>query len=179
MANKGQQFETRINRIHRHYQSNKLAWTWHTYPPFLIERRMKNGRFNGRLMGEAPPDYLVFSQCRFFMIEAKSCSTKNRFPLANIARHQRRQLENVTYFGGMGLMFIRSEMRDAQWLVDWRDLELCWSEWRKHELRRDLAGEVMPRGVASVPFDDLAEMAIFTGHGSNVDYLKTLLSHGV
>ncbi len=174
--NKGQQFETRINRMHKLYQSTGRAWTWHTYPPFIVDRRFKNSKFNGRLIGDAPPDYLIFTGDWFFMMEAKTSSSKNRFPWSNVAAHQSRHLSNIARFGGIGLVFIRSEVRDRQWLIDWQKIAPRYQEFERVEMSREF-GTRAKRGQSSIEFDDLETLAICSGSGSDVDYLDSLLNY--
>ena len=166
----GQELETAINRMHRAYMSAGRAWCWHTFPPFLIDRRLAGGRFMGRLLGEAPPDYLVFSGGRFFMLEAKSFKLE-RFPWANLKAHQARQLSILDGFeGATAALVIRCVPRREVAVVLWAEVEEAWNAWRLVKTTNKRA----PRGAGSIAWDELRERAAVVLRWPDVDYLEAL-----
>ena len=171
MKGSGQQLETAIARIHRHYGTSGRCWAWHTYPPFLIDRRLKGGRFYGRLLGEAPPDYLVFAGGRFLMIEAKTIR-KERFPFANLPPHQARQLSIVDGFrDAAGVLIVRCVPAAETIALFWADVEEGWGQWHA---TRGSSTRAAP-GSASLAWAEMRDLAVWIGRGPDVDYLDRVV----
>lgn len=169
-GNRGQDWETAINRQHRVYSETGHAWTWHTYPPFLIHRRTgKGGEFHGRLMGEAPPDYLVFARGWLLMAEAKTIRSL-RLPWSAVKDHQARQLSQMdTIERGASILLVRCVPEGEAVAVMWTDVSDAWSQWRAYR-----AAARAPRGSASMAWPDLCDRAVWHGR-CGADYLGAVL----
>tara|TARA_Y100001973_G_scaffold89497_1_gene135901 strand:- start:106 stop:624 length:519 start_codon:yes stop_codon:yes gene_type:complete len=164
----GQVFETAINRQHREYSRAGRAWCWHTMPPFILQQRLKGGRFVGRLMGEAPPDYLVVADGRLYMIEAKSFKGP-RFPWANVKPHQARALAAIDAHAS-GWLLIRSVQFGEVAAIRWDRIAPDWDEWRSHKATNQRA----PVGSASIAWGELRGRASVVLKWPNCDYLAVL-----
>ena len=166
----GQEFETAINRQNRSYVRDGRAWCWHTFPPFILQQRLKGGRFIGRLMGEAPPDYLVFAAGQFFMIEAKSFKSA-RFSWANIHPHQARALSTLDEFdGAVAVLAIRSAAIGEVAFLRWSAVAEDWAQWRAHKISDTRA----PSGAGSMAWGDLRARAVVVLRWPDCDYLEAL-----
>ena len=171
MSGRGLELETAINRVHRGYIRDGRAWCWHTFPPFILQQRLKGGRFIGRLMGEAPPNYLIFAGGRFLMVEAKSIKSA-RFPWSNLKPHQARQLSICDGFDqAAAVLAIRCEPIGETVVVLWRDIEEDWGVWRTFKNNDERA----PSGAGSIAWGDLRDRALVVMRWPEVDYLDQLL----
>jgi penicillin-binding protein-related factor A (putative recombinase) len=96
---RGQALEFDLDVQHAAYHRDDRARMWRTYA-----RR----DFRGAYTGDAPPDYLgvLYSTGQAVAIEAKSTQAQ-RWAVANLHLHQRRDLEAVRRGGGLALVVLR------------------------------------------------------------------------
>ena len=174
-ANRGRNWETRLDRVHARYRKKGLAYIERLHPPFLLRKRTGKGSFEGILLGRGAPDYLVCTNGWTLLIDAKSTNSK-RFPYAKVPEHQAKAFDSIRERGGSrmgGLLLINFAKQNVAVAVDWRDIRTTYNHWVRNR-KMDLKS---PPGVASLSFESAKELGMWTGSSDvgDLNYLPAVI----
>lgn len=174
-ANRGRDWETRIDRVHKRYEAAKLAYIERLHPPFLIRKRTGKGLFEGILLGRGAPDYLVCSSGFTILMDAKE-HKGNRFPYAKVPEHQARAFDAIRSRGGgkmVGILLINYAKAGIAVAVSWEDIKETYYFWVRNR-KMDIKS---PPGVASLSLERALECCLWSGESQlgALDYLPTAL----
>jgi penicillin-binding protein-related factor A (putative recombinase) len=140
-ANRGKAFEQQLQLQLERYR--RAGWlVIRQYPAVLLQE----GGKSARVIGKAPPDWLLCKNGRLFVIDAKSHQGE-RWPLSEVAPHQARWFDETQAAGGQAGVVLNRE--GAVWWLPWCELGQWW-----HRHHRGEAG----RGQASLGAAELAEV---------------------
>lgn len=123
-ANRGKAFEELLGHWHARY-ARQGAYVQRNPTPYKIL-----GRHGLRLIAvperDAPPDFLVASQGRVILLDAKS-HRGARWPLGELAPHQARAFMDWTAQGEAFVAGVVLQLEDECWWIDWRSIEAAWA----------------------------------------------------
>ena len=136
---------------------------------------MGKGRFEGLLLGQGPPDYLICSAGYTFLMDAKEHKGA-RFPFGKIPEHQASAFDSINKYGGdkmTGLILVNYEKVGLAFAIDWRDIREAYYNWSKNRKR----GIKSPAGVASLSLEAAKEVSLWSGDSrlGGCDYLPAVL----
>jgi penicillin-binding protein-related factor A (putative recombinase) len=150
-ANRGRAFEKLIQLQLSRYQA--AGWlVIRNYPAVLLQE----GGKSARVIGKAPPDWLLVKNGDCILIDAKSHQGE-RWPLAEVAPHQAAWFDNAQQAGcivGIVLQF------QGVWWLSWEELGPRWHRWEEGNC---------PRGLASL---DGVELEAVGSRVEGVDFLS-------
>jgi len=137
-ANRGKAFEQLLGWQLERYR--KQGWlVIRQYPAVLLQ----DGGRSARVIGRAPPDWILHKNGLFLAIDAKS-HQGDRWPLAEVADHQARWFDQAEASGGVAGVVLSLE--GAVWWLPWEELGPRWRRWKEGDA---------PRGFASLDADSL------------------------
>lgn len=174
-ANRGRAWETRLNRVHSLYERAGLAYILRLHPPFLLRKSLGKGGFEGILLGNGPPDYLVCSAGFTLLVDAKE-HKGNRFPYAKVPDHQASAFDCIRVRGGdkmFGLLLVNFAKETTAVALDWRDIRERFYFWARHRV----ANQRCPSGEASLSLKEASERSLWMGNSAlgDLDYLPSVL----
>ncbi len=175
-ANRGRNWETRLNRVHSRYLEAGDAYIARLHPPYLMRKRTGKGGFEGILLGQGPPDYLICSMGYTFLVDAKEHKS-DRLPYARIPIHQATAFDMIHNYGGPkmgGLLLINFAKSQIAVAMDWRDVRDRYYKWAAYRA----ANERTPSGAASLTLTDAKEEGLWwetSESGATLDYLPSVI----
>lgn len=140
-ANRGKAFEQQLQwQLERYRRAGWLVIR--QYPAVLLQE----GGKSAKVIGKAPPDWLLCKNGQLYVIDAKSHQGE-RWPLSEVAPHQARWFDAAMQAGGQAGVVLSLE--GAVWWLPWFNLGARWHRWNEGNC---------PRGLASLAVDALQEV---------------------
>lgn len=140
-ANRGKAFEAQLGLQLERYRAQ--GWlVIRQYPAVLLE----NGGKSAKVIGKAPPDWILHKHGQFLAIDAKSHQGE-RWPLSEVADHLAAWFFATEQSGGIAGIVLN--LNGAIWWLPWEELGPRWSRWKEGDC---------PRGLASLEEDALIEV---------------------
>ena len=174
-ANRGRGWETKLNRIHKRYETSGLAYITRLHPPYLMRKSLGKGSFEGILLGQGPPDYLICSSGYTLLVDAKESKT-NRLSYSGVPEHQAFAFDQIRKCGGDkmgGMLLVNFAKANIAVALDWRDVRERYYFWA----RQRVVGKRSASGEASLTVDSAQESGLWWGDSlmGGCDYLPTCL----
>ena len=174
-ANRGRSWETRLDRVHKFYDKAGLAYIARLHPPYLMRKSLGRGAFEGILLGQGPPDYLICTSGYTFLVDAKEHKT-NRLPFAKVPQHQASAFDLLSERGGnkmTGLLLVNFAKVHTAVALDWKDVKEAYYFWCRERIK----GNRSKSGVASLSFEEAHEKSLWIGDSllGSCDYLPSVL----
>ena len=167
-ANRGKEWEARLDSQHELYQWRGIAYCQRNHPPIKVLGRWESTTFHACWAGAGPPDYTIVSAGVTFVADAKSCGGE-RWALSNVHEHQAEAMTAANKAGAIGLILLWHHGVSRCYALLWRDMDPLWRAWKRaNELGR------APPGTASLAADGLAALACWSGR--SWDWLPGVLA---
>jgi penicillin-binding protein-related factor A (putative recombinase) len=122
-ANRGRPFEQLLGlQLERYRREGWLVIR--QYPAVLLQ----DGGRTARVIGKAPPDWILYRNGLFLALDAKSYQG-DRWPLSEVADHQAAWFDATERSGGVaGVVLV---LAGVVWWVGWDELGPRWRRWRE------------------------------------------------
>ena len=133
-GNRGKAWETQLCVWHDAYRRDGRAYVVKTNPSVKILSAMgRDGTFRGAFGKAGPPDFIGTVKGRTVVFDAKD-TTKSRWPLSDLQRHQASDLEANHLNGGLSFVALRHQM--VPYVVPWGPLGGRWLRWNQGHAKR-------------------------------------------
>lgn len=145
---RGLSWELQLGAWHDAYRRDRRAFVVKTNPPVkLLSRVDRSGQFRACFAASGPPDFIgtLAPSGTTVVFDAKE-TVKERWPLADLPRHQAVDLEACMMNGGVAFVALR--IQDVGFVLPWERLGPIYKRWALGD-----AG----RGEASLSLEDVAE----------------------
>jgi len=137
-ANRGRPFEQLLGlQLERYRRDGWLVIR--QYPAVILQ----DGGRAARVIGKAPPDWVLHKNGLFLALDAKSYQG-DRWPLSEVADHQAEWFGRTERSGGQAGVVL--SLSGVVWWLPWSELGPRWERWREGNA---------PRGFASLDADSL------------------------
>lgn len=120
-AHRGLPWERRLDDQHALYR--RAGW----YVRRQHVATVAQGGGLAKIIGNAPPDYLLAKHGIWIVADAKSWSSGGRWPLEQIADHLARDLSEATEGGGVAGIIL--DYGGVGWWLPWCELRGRWERW--------------------------------------------------
>jgi len=164
-ANRGKNWERLLGLIHARYEAQGMAVVIRTPPPMRILGSIGKGQFRACFESQGPPDYLIMSEGRAIMAEAKE-SAQARWALSNLHAHQAERMSRWQEQGGRAMVLLHHKPSQSNWVLPWEMLEPTWRHWQD----QTRGGKRAAPGSASLSLSDIRGLGLFF----ELDYLEVL-----